>query len=196
MVATPTPGLTGNSYATVAEADTYLENSVRAATNWDSLDEDSKSRALITATDLLDRQTWVGTRTNDAPTQTRAWPRTGVQDCEGLAVDSSAVPEGIVNATIELAYELSQDASVETSKGTGSNVKSAKAGSAQVVFFRPGDSDGSGGPGDPFPFSVMGLVRCFLGGSLGVGFSGPTATGTGQGSSFDACDGDLTGGYA
>lgn len=195
MVDTPTTGLTGNSYATIAEADAYLANSVRASLNWESLGEEDKSRALITATARLNRQLWVGTRTDNPPTQTQEWPRTGVSGKDGLPVDANTVPSQIVQATMELAYELTQDASLETSQGTGSNIRRAKAGTAEVEFFRPGDPSGSGGPGTVFPFAVMELIRCFLSGVL-PGFSGPTATGTGQPSSFDECDKGLNGGFA
>lgn len=43
-----------NSYATVAEADTYLDN-IYGADEWATLEDDDKARLLITATKMIDR---------------------------------------------------------------------------------------------------------------------------------------------
>jgi len=43
-----------NSYATVAEADTYLDT-IYGADEWATLDDDDKARLLITATKMIDR---------------------------------------------------------------------------------------------------------------------------------------------
>jgi len=51
-----------NSYGTLAEADDYLADSIRAAA-WESIDPDTKKKALLTATRLLEKQTWQGSQT-------------------------------------------------------------------------------------------------------------------------------------
>lgn len=43
-----------NSYATVEEADTYLDN-IYGADEWATLEDDDKARLLITATKMIDR---------------------------------------------------------------------------------------------------------------------------------------------
>lgn len=183
MVSTPATGTSGNSYATIAEADSYLEDSIDAGLNWVSVDPDSKARALITATRLLDNQCWVGTKT--ASSNTLEWPRTGVTDADGNAVDENTVPDQIVNGTIRLAYELSQDPTLASQQNTGSNDKKYVAGSVSIEFFRPGGVLGTSGI-QRFPFSVMELVREFL---CGYGSKGaPSSFGTDHTSQFDNCD--------
>jgi hypothetical protein len=54
------PATNLKSYANLLEAAAYLADSARGA-DWESLDPDSQSRALISATRLLDRQRWEGT---------------------------------------------------------------------------------------------------------------------------------------
>jgi hypothetical protein len=49
-----------NSYVTIAEADTYLQDSVRAYSAWDVLDDDGKARALITALRRFEKMRWQG----------------------------------------------------------------------------------------------------------------------------------------
>lgn len=51
-----------NSYVTVADADAYLDDSMRASA-WSGYDDDKKARALITATRIFDKQCWQGTKT-------------------------------------------------------------------------------------------------------------------------------------
>lgn len=183
MVSTPTTGTSGNSYATVAEADTYLADSIRAGLNWTSVSPDDKKRALLTATRLLDNQQWKGSKTDAA--NTLEWPRTGVTDADGAAVDENTVPSGVVCGTIELAYELSQDPTLETSKNTGSNDKKYVAGSVEIEFFRPGGVEGTDGI-TRFPNIVMECIREYL---QGFGTSGsPIANGTNDVSHFDDCD--------
>jgi hypothetical protein len=52
-----------NSYGTLAEADTYLDGSLRAASAWVGIAPDDKRRALITAYRLLERQVFAGDQT-------------------------------------------------------------------------------------------------------------------------------------
>lgn len=267
MVSQLTIGL--NSYVTSAEADTYLANSIRAASTWLSVAPDTKVAALISAFRLFEKQYWSGTATGitkvtavsiaaggsgyavndiltidggtfgDAATvqvltvstgavatvallnagtysaspgttnaatggsgssvsltltlgdQSALHPRSGMSDCDGQAIDSLALAEDLKSGQIELAYELTQDTSLESASNTGSNVKQVGAGSAQVAFFRP--TSGSG-ESSRFPNVVMELIRCLTGSSAGI--AGPTITGTTATSSATACDDELTEGFA
>ena len=58
MPSTPatTPVDSANSYATIAEANTYLDDSIRAG-SWEFLDDDTKARCLLTATVLAELPT-------------------------------------------------------------------------------------------------------------------------------------------
>jgi hypothetical protein len=183
MPSTPITGTSGNSYATIASADTYLGDSVRAGLNWSAVDNDTKARSLITATRLLDKQCFIGSKTDTA--QTLEWPRTGVTDADGNSVATDTVPDGIINGCIELAYELSQDETLETAQNTGSNDKKYKAGSVEIEFFRPGGVLGTDGL-TRFPIVVMEWIREYLCGYGGKGL--PSAFGTSDTSQFDDCD--------
>lgn len=150
-----------NTYVTLAEANTYLADSVRAAA-WDFLDDGTKAQCLITATRIFQKQAWSGEKTN--PAQALFFPATGLTDKQGLSVDSSVVPQQVKDAECEFAFDLSQDSSLETSGGTGSNVQSLGAGSARISYFRPtGGVDGTGSP--RFGPDVLELIGPFLGGA-------------------------------
>jgi len=178
---TPPPDANANSYSDLATANTYLDDSVRAGA-WEFLDDDTKSRALITATRLIDKQCLVGEQTD--PDQPLHFPATGVVDKEGDEVPDNEVPLGVVYATIELAYGLSQNEALETSANTGSNTKRLRAGSAEIEKFRPGSASGSAGV-KRFPTIVQEYLAPFL---KKIGANGAAAYGSDQTSQFDNCD--------
>lgn len=183
------PAVGANSYATITEANDYLDNSVRAGA-WEFLGDDEKSRALITATRLIDKQCLVGDQTD--PDQPLHFPATGVLDHEGNEVPDDEVPLGITNAMIELAYELTQNPALESSSNTGSNTKRLKAGSVEIEKFRPGDVLGTKGI-KRFPAVVQEYLAPFL--TKGAGSA--QAFGSDQASQFDDCDTyGLSEGYA
>jgi DnaT-like ssDNA binding protein len=252
-----------NTYVTLAEADTYLEDSLRG-TPWAGIDEDTKARALISAFRLFEKQRWNGVLTgvklidevviaaggtgyavddiltiaggtfgqaarilvtaapggvigtvvlidagtyasDDLPStpnspaggagsgasvtltfkdQEAAHPRTGLVTCGGVAVDENTVALQVEEAQIELAFDLTQDTTLESKSGQGSNIKKVGAGSAEVEFFHPTDRTGDS---TRFPPIVHELLRCFLGGS-DQSKAGAIATGTCDHSQFDDCD--------
>ena len=108
-------GSAANSYASVADADAYSLQRWWGAT-WAALPQASKEIALMSATQAMETITWNGTRcdpskdNSDLP-QALSWPRFGVE-CDGLAATCAAIPQSILNATYELAYQLSQDPGV------------------------------------------------------------------------------------
>lgn len=92
--------------------------------------------------------------------QTASWPRSGVTDKDGLAVDANSVPWQIIRAQELLAFAMTQNPSLE-SKGTqNSNIESVKAGSVAVEFFAPVVDAGR------FPATIQELIAQFLGGDL------------------------------
>lgn len=99
---------TANSYATVAEADSYLETNSHVFTTWDALDDTAKGNALQQATLYLDRYVdWFGTKVyQDGALR---WPRSGVKDRDGFYYAINEIPVPLKQATAELAYELSQE---------------------------------------------------------------------------------------
>jgi len=68
-----------NSYLTLAAAQEIIDGFVQDAdvTAWASATTDQKNRALVTATQRLDRERFLGARATD--TQALQWPRTGVR---------------------------------------------------------------------------------------------------------------------
>lgn len=174
-----------NTYVTLAEATTYLDDSINASA-WAFLDPDDQTRSLISAFRLLEKQSWAGAQTD--PLQTADFPRTGLE-CHGEVVDSATVPEDIEAAQIELAFALSQDPTLATQANTGTNTKRLQAGSASIEFFN--STDGSGGvTASRFPPNVQELINCYLASS--VGGAGSEEFGTGCPSIFPCCDTDAT----
>ncbi len=96
------------SYISEADADTYITEHLRDGntyrTAWVAASSANKEIALRQATDWLDitfAQSWQGQRVNE--TQALAWPRYGVVDYDGFAIDSDVVPVSIQEACAEMA---------------------------------------------------------------------------------------------
>jgi len=178
-----------NSYVTITESNTYLAQSMRAASSgtWTLADATTeKEPALVTATRLLERLTWAGAKT---AVQTLSWPRTGVTDRYGSAVDSSTVHQQIKDAQVELAFELLSDPEA-LEKATDANVrlKRVKAGSVEVEFFTTIFAG-------KLPSIVWDLIVEFLASSTGTGGVG-AALGSAELSGFADTDWTLSRGYA
>ena len=171
-----------NSYVPRTQANTYLDESVRGAP-WKDVSGADRDRALISAFREIEKAKYVGVRTG-GDAQVTQFPRDGIVNCDDIdRSGDSPAPIEVQEAQMEYAFELSQDPTLETSSGSGSNVKSVGAGTAKVAFFQPG-RDSSGNKGTQFPTIVQRLLGCFLAGpSFGV-----TATGTDAESSFTECD--------
>lgn len=160
-------------YADEADADNYLDAAFHADAWRSETNDDVKRRALVTATRLLDRQSWLGEKTVDD--QPLEWPRaeTGVD-----GVGASDVPQAIVDATIELALALVDGSDVQDVQNTSQKLQSIKAGSVSLTYFR-----GAEGKAVRFPQIVQELVRDLLAGSQKVGRS--TSSGTGGSTTTD-----------
>jgi len=169
-----------NSYATNAEADTYFTDSLRAA-EWVALGEPTQDAALVEATRYLERFDYVGEKTDVAPTQTLKWPRTGVVDSDGEALSSSVIPDEIKEAQYETAIRLAADPTLidNINQQGSSNIKRAKADTAEVEFFAPIEG------GRLFDW-VQTLIGHFLtSGNLTGGIGGATAVGNEDESFFE-----------
>lgn len=159
-------------YAGIETADEYLAADFLATTWRAETDEDQKARALVTATRLLDRTLWIGTKEDED--QLHAWPRTGT----GLSdIDDDEVPQEITDASIVLAKLIHAGSPVVTAVSSASNVKRQQAGSVSQEFFSPIIM---GEPGR-WPQEVLELIRRyisgagFLGGSIATGVCGQSA---------------------
>ena len=123
-------GATSNSYATVAEADTYL--AARRDAAWDKHGIDEKERRLIQAARIIDRFPFIGykydTSTQTAgqhPGQAMAFPRYDDTDHAG----DPFIHKAVKNAQIEVAYQLCIGSD---SGGFGGGLKSLKIGSVSM----------------------------------------------------------------
>jgi hypothetical protein len=95
-----------NSYATLAEAETYMEARLNG-TLWDASTDDNKNRALVEAARELDPLGWDGYRVDD--TQAMSWPRSWVVNPDDPNRDyygSTTVPQRVKDAQCELAFQF------------------------------------------------------------------------------------------
>lgn len=149
-----------NAYISVADADIYFDNNLQFAA-WDALDPDTKARAIITAAQSISLFV-------DDPCKLPLTP---------------PVDPNLANANAELALYYQQNPDSISSGSTGSNTKRAKAGSAEVEFFRERSSTIT-----RFPSNIMDLLAAACGGGTGAGVakSGAAfATGTDAESTFE-----------
>ena len=70
---------TANTYLTLAQAQAFIDGLVENddIVAWGTSTTDQKNRALFSAAQRIDRERFLGARTNDA--QALEWPRTGVK---------------------------------------------------------------------------------------------------------------------
>jgi hypothetical protein len=104
-----------NSYVSLADADAYFEIDVNFDATWDALTDTVKEQYLMWATRILDQKVqWKGDKTDED--SALRWPRTGVYDRDGNAIDTDAMPVQLTEAVCELIKYL-QTTDVTTSQG-------------------------------------------------------------------------------
>jgi hypothetical protein len=146
-------------YLDVSEIDDYAAGAVGDnADAWRDASEDEKARAAISATRLIDRQTWAGAKT--AGDQDGQFPRTGLTFADGSVVPTDAVPQRLLDADAELAMALVNDTDVQDAASTATTTKRVKAGSTEVEYFASAQDVGS-----RFPQIVNELVGAWLTGA-------------------------------
>ncbi len=115
-----------NSYVTVAEADSFFADRLQAS-EWTTADNKSKSKALITATSIIDSFDYAGT----AVSGTLAFPRNGFyfDPRAGRSLAMATVPSRVLTATCELALHLLSNSDLLSDTG---GVKSIEVGSISI----------------------------------------------------------------
>ena len=103
VINTVVGGASSNSYATLAEAETYLAAKI-VNTDWNSLKDEDKNGLLISAARQLDLLCWQGSVVDS--TQALQWPRYGMVNSHGWPVLPTEIPTALKSAQIELAYSL------------------------------------------------------------------------------------------
>lgn len=131
------------SFADVAFADNYLLGDVARAAAWAAIaDANTKARGLVSATRMLQRLGWC------------------VDPAPDPAAAMAEIPVPLSEVTAMLAADLLAKPKLFADASGNSNVKSVKAGSAQVEFFSPAE----GAPPIPMALWTMlfnaGLVGC------------------------------------
>ena len=138
-----------NAYASVSQADSYLLADVTYAT-WDANDNDTKGRYLVSATRLLDAQSW----------------RSGYD----AQIERESVTD-IINASILIANAVSNgNTEILGNTATEPQQKRLKAGSVEIENFRDFNSASfTGSKSTDFPPAILALLKPYLAG--GAAFS-------------------------
>lgn len=100
-------GASANSFVTLAEADTYMESRLNASTWETDASDDTKNRALVEATRMLNTEPWAGR--NADTTQVLNWPREWVVNPDSPTqdfYDNDVIPQRVKDATMELAFQF------------------------------------------------------------------------------------------
>lgn len=125
-----------NSYASVAEADDYLEVRPDLDDAWGLAINADKEAWLMWATQLLDQRcNFQGTKTVEE--SALRWPRSFVYDRDGLLVPDDEVPAQIKAATIEVAYNLAVqavDPSNPSTGGSSGTIQKLKAAVVEITY--------------------------------------------------------------
>tara|TARA_Y100000401_G_scaffold32765_1_gene24152 strand:+ start:141 stop:701 length:561 start_codon:yes stop_codon:yes gene_type:complete len=140
-------GANANSYITLADADSLVEAMISSddVSKWGTGNTDSRNRALAAATQRLDRERFLGGRTNDS--QALQWPREGVRKPDTyvrtftngypfrLTEDfftNTEIPDQVKRAQVELAVYLHNNVDGISLSGL-EDFKSVKIGSIEVT---------------------------------------------------------------
>jgi hypothetical protein len=136
MALVSTPGAANaNTYATLAEADAYMEARLYTEA-WDDATDSTKEKALKMAARQLDLlkpgYTWTGAAVDE--TQALAWPRSAMLNRNGFAIATTAIPVDLKYAQIEfanalLAEDRTADSDIETQ-----GITKIKAGNVELGF--------------------------------------------------------------
>jgi hypothetical protein len=150
---------TADSFCSVVEANAYhaarLHNEV-----WYNATTDSRERALKWATRLLDSMMWKGQKADSD--QALTWPRSYVYDANGDALLATSIPNFLISATSEYAFELlKSDREVDSDT---SGIKEVMAGEVLVKF------DKTDRPSKT-PTSVYRIISNYLGSGSSPNFT-------------------------
>ncbi len=151
LVAWPTPS--ANSYSSRAAADIWMADRLNTEA-YTSATTTKQDQALITATDFLDSQSWDGDKT--VSSQPLEFPRTGLSDKNGDAVDSATLPPELVEAHYLLTLAILKSSQVQFSSGT--RVSGITTANTAIRFSIFGEAINAGG----LPNNIQQLIAIFL----------------------------------
>jgi len=147
-----------NSYVSGDDLTTYAED--RAIT-LASTDDDTIEAALVRATAAIDggyRMSFPGYRVQGRD-QALEWPRLAAYDYEDILIDSTSVPDEIVQATCEAAIrELTDPGSMTPDLERGGFIRRMKAGSVEIEY---------GGNNNQTDYTIIdGIMSKIIGGTV------------------------------
>ena len=124
--------LNTNSYVDIADADDYLETRIDSA-NWFDADDEIKEQALVTASLLIDDNSWIGSAVSSS--QALAWPRKNAMYNDsrlGLQVTfaEDEIPSRVKVAVYEQALHLVDNE--DLLQGTTQTFESISVGSISI----------------------------------------------------------------
>ena len=94
-----------NTYCTRTASTQYDDDHPQSGTTWSSASNDLKDQSLLMATRLMDEHIeWTGAPSDVI--QVLNWPRSGMWDRNGNAMDSDSIPNGVRDATAEFARQI------------------------------------------------------------------------------------------
>ena len=148
-----TPGAdNANSYCTKAEAEAYHETRLHNSA-WSAATDDSKNRALVTATRLLDDLIeWDGLPSYPE-TQALQWPRSGLYTPVGAVIEENQIPLALKNAVAEYAFRLLE---ADLVANASQDLESVSVGDISVAFAS------GGAQRKPIPDSVMEMIQFWV----------------------------------
>ncbi len=161
-------GVSGaDSYATRAEYITYVADYYGGTVE----DEDASDVPLRAAFSWMKGQSWKGNKTYGR-SQTGAWPRTDIEDCEGYSIDVDAIPVEVKQAQMELAWAEQQSPGTLSPSGS---VRDALVSSERVDVIEVSYDTSTMSSSDALAYAqvrveaAMRLLSCFLTGGGRVG---------------------------
>lgn len=117
-----------NSYISLADANTYFSNRL-FSDEWAAKSDAVKTQSLVMSARHLDRMfEWEGQATDKD--QPMAWPRDNLYTLNGALLDPSVVPQDVIDAQCELAYQWCQhdQLSPSASANTATDINSINGG--------------------------------------------------------------------
>lgn len=127
-------------------------------------DTDASDVPMRAAFAWLNGQRWKGTKTNGR-SQTGAWPRDGVTDCEGISIGDDEIPSEVIQAQYDLAWTELANPGTLTPSGS---VRDALVSREKVDVIEVEYDTASMSASDAFQYATvrveaaMRLIGCFL----------------------------------
>ena len=154
-----------DAYSDVAACSAYATAYYGASLNGSPAD---KEAAIRRATAYLNGLAWKGTRTLGR-SQSLAWPRTGVVDCEGLPIGDMEIPTDLINAQHELARaEFTSPGVLSPSLSKSTAIVSSEKVDVIAITYDTDNLTGSIDDARVIVTAAMDRLKCYLSSPVGA----------------------------